>query len=1155
MFFVVRWLLVCLIPACLACLLTLVAVAAPAAGVADKEGIHKRTAVDVKAIERRFTQPVTPAAAPKTGGPTVSGDEFVANRTDKKKRINEALIAKMRQLIATTADDDPQKPDFLFRAGELYAEAERHYFNQARGLDQKLFEAPAARKPALRAEQQRFEAEQQRWMLEAVKSYMAATRHPKYERMDEVLFRLAALLTAAKKEDQAREFFLRLIKDYPASKYIPDAYLAFAEHHFDKGDMPAALRFYDKVAQFPKSSLYPYAVYKQGWCHINMTDYRQALETFVAVVRLTKERKPDPQLVILAKEAKKDIVKAYSHVGGPDRAWEFFQRTGGEYAPKMMDLLAELYWDEGKAPESTRIYKKIIAENMRSPRVCEWQGKVLRNTLSAAGKPEQAQELERLGAVFETLPANQKTAAASECRNSFHDAARELAIIWHREAMKTQVRETFALADRAYQQFLAAFPADKDVYEMRFYAGEVLWALKRWKDAAEQYTKVVDANPRGKYLREAAFAAVLAWKNALVLSDQVQQEAIADRLRARGEGEKLAPRPIPDSQQKMLAAFQSFRRHVPGAPELPVIIYQEGYIYYDHNRFDEAQTRFREVVDRYPTHELAIYAANLYVDSLNAQGKTAEVLASARKFLDTPALAKDATFATQMVSIISDGYEVEAHRYSKRGDNKECGRSFLAAADALPDHKKHAERLWNAGQCFQNAGLIGQAIKAWTALDTAHPTDGLAKRAQYRIGAGHQQIAYYSAAADFYEKFAKKFPGEPEARRALANATVFREGLGHYNEALADMDAYIGFYGGRDPAGAAGVYFQKGEVYEQQGKLEALRDHLASYLDRWGKHGGVDRQMQAHFRLGEIGWKASCARPSADGACLHVERMTATRSRRVIEAANRRLGTARRTQCGPATKSKITVFDRNRREASGAQEHFRAAIKLWQSDAANFITGRDADARKALAAYAAAGAAFHLAEQHYEDLLRIKFPHSLDFSQPSPRDSARRRAAAQKKLDDSRKRFAAYLDDKAKALDTARARYLEVFKLRQAQWTIAAAARVGQLYQDFAGQLYTAEIPKDLPDVDAWGNHPRDEYCRRLEEEADKVEAKAVEALRSCLTAATNESWYNHWSRLCEQELSQLQPGQFPVASEIKPEPVFVPTVLLAAPLISNIGE
>ena len=207
-------------------------------------------------------------------------------------------------------------------------------------------------------------------MLEAVKAYIAATRFPKYERMDEVLFRLATQLTTAKKDEQARGFFQRLIKDYPTSKYIPDAYLAFAEHAFEGGEMEAALRFYEKVEQFPKSSVYPYAAYKKGWCHVNLGDYKTALETFVGVVRLTQTGKlavDRRQLELLAKEAKKDVVKAYAQVGGADKARLFFAKVGGDYAPKMMELLAERYWEDGKALESTRVYKQIIADNMDEP--------------------------------------------------------------------------------------------------------------------------------------------------------------------------------------------------------------------------------------------------------------------------------------------------------------------------------------------------------------------------------------------------------------------------------------------------------------------------------------------------------------------------------------------------------------------------------------------------------------------------------------------------------------------------------------------------------------------------------------------------------------------------------------------------------------------
>ena len=55
--------------------------------------------------------------------------------------------------------------------------------------------------------------------------------------------------------------------------------------------MDNALKFYEKVEQFPKSTVYPYAVYKKGWCYINLGDYKTALETFVGVVRMTQEGK------------------------------------------------------------------------------------------------------------------------------------------------------------------------------------------------------------------------------------------------------------------------------------------------------------------------------------------------------------------------------------------------------------------------------------------------------------------------------------------------------------------------------------------------------------------------------------------------------------------------------------------------------------------------------------------------------------------------------------------------------------------------------------------------------------------------------------------------------------------------------------------------
>ena len=610
----------------------------------------------------------------------------------------------------------------------------------------------------------------------------------------------------------------------------------------------------------------------------------------------------------------------------------------------------------------------------------------------------------------------------------------------------------------------------------------------------------------------------------------------------------------------MIAAFDTYIKYVPDAPELPIIRYRKARIYYEYNHFDEAAKLFQEVVEKHPNHELAIYSANLLLDSLNAQGKTKEVVAWVDKFLEMPNLMKDPEFGKQMISLKSDTYDLEGREYEKLGNFKECGRSLLAAADALPDHPKHAERLWNAGQCFQNAHLVGQALKARQQLIKEHPKDALAQKALFRVAAGYHQLAYYSKAAENYEDFAAKFPGESKATEALGNATTFRIGLGESDKAIADMDSFVKFYGSRKPQDAAGVYFQMAEVYEKDKKYDELQRHLESYLKKWGTHGGPDRQIQAHFRLGELAWKASCSHASEDGACLEVKRVAATGRQKVFAELNKKLGKKKRikevrTQCGPPTKSKILLFERQKQLASKAQDHFATVVKLWKGgDAAHNITGKDVESRAAGAAFAVAGAAFYLAERQYEDFLKIKFPEGLDFQAPSQYDSKRKQDAAKKKMEDSQKKFTSYLDGKSKQLDKARTMYLDVFKMKQAQWTIASAARVGQIYQDFAGQLYTAEIPKDLKEMDQWGNRPREIYCDALEDKAEPIEAKAVDGFEKCLQAATEQSWYNEWSRLCERELNQMKPVEYPLSSEIKPEAGYVSTSMSPTTVITELS-
>jgi hypothetical protein len=131
--------------------------------------------------------------------------------------------------------------------------------------------------------------------------------------------------------------------------------------------------------------------------------------------------------------------------------------------------------------------------------------------------------------------------------------------------------------------------------------------------------------------------------------------------------------------------------------------------------------------------------------------------------------------------------------------------------------------------------------------------------------------------------------------------------------------------------------------------------------------------------------------------------------------------------------------------------------------------------------------------------------------------------------------------------------YLEALGFGQAHWAIAAAARVGQIYQDYSSQLFGAEIPKDLPEVDQWGNTPRLLYCDTLVEKAEPIEAKALQGFSTCLETATKYSWYNDWSRLCERELNQLRPAEYPLSAEIKPDASHGPVTITPVAAISEL--
>src|SRR5262249_32783325 len=157
---------------------------------------------------------------------------------------------------------------------------------------------------------------------------------------------------------------------------------------------------------------------------------------------------------------------------------------------------------------------------------------------------------------------------------------------------------------------------------------------------------------------------------------------------------------------------------------------------------------------------------------------------------------------------------------------------YIQLATEYPNDPKIDEVYFNAAVLFEKSKLIGLAIQARQQLIKIKPDSTLAKKAIYLIGRNFQDIAAYDMAAENYETFASKFPGEKDAAKALNTASVFRRGLGDNDKSIDDTNLFTKNYGARKEYvdQAAGVQFGIAAIYEQKKDWDKLQKHLNDYL-------------------------------------------------------------------------------------------------------------------------------------------------------------------------------------------------------------------------------------------------------------------------------------------------------------------------------------
>jgi tetratricopeptide (TPR) repeat protein len=1016
------------------------------------------------------------------GGPALDFDTFrqkVEVQLSDKRREE---IASLQKLIGLGGSAE-EVPGWYFRLAELLWEESQYFFFEAGRRDDRIIalgRGDPSEVARLQAEKKDLEGRSLRLQDQALALYKAIVqKHPAYPRMDEVLFFLAENLAKRNRFDEdAMKAYRALIQRYPQSRYVPDSWLAFGEYYFEKankldrlGNLRKAMEAYKRAASYTESSVYGFAMYKQGWVHYNLGQWAEALDLFRAVIyfgELPTSSIPADRKLALVKEARKDYVRTYSHVGSPEGAADEFRRVGGESGwMDMLKSLAGLYFDDAKDRDAVVAHARLIKEKPLSPEAPLFQSRIVTSAGRMGRKDAavaQAHVFARMLREIEVAAGKDEKSqkALEDARRDAENTLRTLAVQYHNEWKKTRDEPVAGYAAAVYRDYLDLFPEAKTAYEMRFFHAELLYAQGEFERAGAEYDRValqdiraVDAKPAekpGKFFKDALENAVFAYDVVAKRLDDGEKRAATD------PGKRI---PMAPQRQALLVACNRYLKYQPRGDKWVEIAYKAANLHYRHNDFMPATDLFTRIALDHPQSELAGYSTNLVLDAYNLLGDWRNVNGWAKRFYaNAPLMKAHPALREDLARVIEQSAFKLIEEHERKRDYEAAAEAYLAFVRDWPGSRLAPTALYNASVDLGRANRLEEAVRVRDQLLARYPSDPLVPKCVWDNAQAYEAIAEFGRSADYYERYfrtwrASRAPApaargnrkeaappaagyeEKKANDAIINVAVFRAGRKDWTGAEAASLAYLETW----PTGAdaSRLFLSLADLHAKQGNRPKELKQLEEYQRRYAKD--PDEWLAIQHRIALL-----------------------------LEKSGNVAGARRAYEIGLA---------QYRRNPGKVKERGMAIV---------------------------AEAMLREAQPAFDDYAR------LDFN-VRPKDLRYQLERKKKKLTDVQQRSAA------------------VVKLKQAEPAVCALYRIALASSDFARSLLEAPVPKEIRGNAEYV----EEYRAQLQQAATPFESDATQGAQLALQAAKDYGIASDCSRKAEQLLARYQPDAVAGALEVPP--------------------
>jgi TolA-binding protein len=772
----------------------------------------------------------------------------------------ERAIVEGEQLIAKYPDSDFTST-VMFQLVELYAKRSAHdYQNKMAEYDSvlKRFDAGELKtEPAMPRVSYRQSVET---------GYKILEKYPTAPFNDKIIYRIAICHLEENNLERAKEFFNKLLAEYPKSDYLLESHFRLGEYYFDHRLYAEAVNHYSKLLNNWQNPFFDMALYKLAWAYYNQNDFAKAISTFIYLIDdINMVNKAQNTEILgktktdLRKESIEYVAQCFADFGGARKAETFMQQFGEKpYSFDIFMKLADTYQARNFYTESTLTLEAILRLWPLHEQAPELQNKIVENYL-------RDDEAEKAEAGRENLVKNY--GPGSSWLNKYPEGpVRERALLLAEKtlfilatqaqsrAQKEENERLYRLAIDRYGDFLVKFPKSTKADTIQYYQAECYYEIKDFANAGNAYHQVVMNFPKSVFRIDAAYNRILANYEELKSFPQSDTTTfyLADFL---GSGETKALRVPNPVYAKALAACNDYVKFLATGEKMPDILMKYSETLFDLAEYDMAQRVYTKITQDYPASHFTLYAYLL----------KAQCAIQAEQYLDAEKWARtvvekypDSTKQVERAHrLINSSRYKYAESFKKRGEFAAAAQEFENLARTSSDSMISELSLVEAALQYEQAGNKEKAIDACERLYLRFPKSPKVDEALFKAAILCEELGNSTRAAQNYLTIVSVREHSPYAAKGVFAAAQCYEKVGLLENALQTYDRYVKNYQ-NDPSQYLEALGKAGEICFKRKDFKPATDYFQravnSYKQFVQDSQPVDAFMaaEAQFMLGEI---------------------------------------------------------------------------------------------------------------------------------------------------------------------------------------------------------------------------------------------------------------------------------------------------------------